>query len=574
NSKRNFNNELIKQKQIQSNANHEFNLTILGFLKEFKKILSKTIELDCLYYGYSANKDLYSGQNVILDLGLTLMKIIDKLNKDQRNLIFEILKLINERSEFDIGTISTKWFRDKNQNEGFSQKFVFMDDDENLLEQFYSPNNGNPLIVAKRALLSIKERYEKAGASLEILGVGSTGYGELLFNKAFKTECHMVETVAHARAAEKYVDGVSFILDIGGQDMKGIWIDQGVITNIVVNEACSSGCGSFLENFAASLHIPVMKIAQTAFDSQAPAELGSRCTVFMNSSIITEQRNGKQPGDIMAGLCRSIINNVFTKVIRISNVQSLGSKIVVQGGTFNNDAVLRAMEQYIGREVTRAPYPGIMGAIGAALLTKERMSGQKIERSFIGMEALRDFSFTQEANQPCPFCANHCKRTIVRFSTGDSWITNNRCERGEILGDPSDQKVKDQLKQKREQKQQTPDLYELRKELLFKEYPVQKLTDDRDITIGLPRVLAYWDNMPFWSTFWRALGFKIRMSPYSTRKIYEDGLQSVTSDTVCFPAKLVHGHLRWLAKHGADRIWMPSVTVVPPENTDKHSESM
>ena len=453
-------------------------------------------------------------------------------------------------------------------------KFVFMDDDENLLEQFYSPNNGNPLIVAKRALLSIKERYEKAGASLEILGVGSTGYGELLFNKAFKTECHMVETVAHARAAEKYVDGVSFILDIGGQDMKGIWINQGVITNIVVNEACSSGCGSFLENFAASLHIPVMKIAQTAFDSQAPAELGSRCTVFMNSSIITEQRNGKQPGDIMAGLCRSIINNVFTKVIRISNVQSLGSKIVVQGGTFNNDAVLRAMEQYIGREVTRAPYPGIMGAIGAALLTKERMSGQKIERSFIGMEALRDFSFTQEANQPCPFCANHCKRTIVRFSTGDSWITNNRCERGEILGDPSDQKVKDQLKQKREQKQQTPNLYELRKELLFKEYPVQKLTDDRDITIGLPRVLAYWDNMPFWSTFWRALGFKIRMSPYSTRKIYEDGLQSVTSDTVCFPAKLVHGHLRWLAKHGADRIWMPSVTVVPPENTDKHSESM
>ena len=275
---------------------------------------------------------------------------------------------------------------------------------------------------------------------LDIIAAGTTGYGEVLFAKAFETECHVVETVAHARAARKYVEDATFILDIGGQDMKAIWLDNGIITNIVLNEACSSGCGSFLENFASSLHIPVEKIAETAFDSQSPAELGSRCTVFMNSSIITEQRNGKLPGDIMAGLCRSIIENVFTKVIRVSNLDSLGDKIVVQGGTFQNDAVLRAMEQYLGKHVVRAPYPGIMGAIGAALITKERFT-QKGHKTFIGLDAMDDFSYTQESNSPCPFCANHCKRTIIRFSNGNSWITNNRCERGEVLGDPKDKDV-------------------------------------------------------------------------------------------------------------------------------------
>lgn len=242
-------------------------------------------------------------------------------------------------------------------------KFVLMDEDENILDSFYAPNEGDPLTIAKTALLTIHDHYEKAGAKLDIIAAGTTGYGELLFSKAFSTECHVVETVAHARAADKYIKDATFILDIGGQDMKAIWIDNGIITNIVVNEACSSGCGSFLENFASSLHIPVEEIAEAAFSSKHPASLGSRCTVFMNSSIVTEQRNGKQSADIMAGLCRSIIENVFTKVIRISNLDSLGDKIVVQGGTFRNDAVLRALEQYTGREVIRAPYPGIMGAI-------------------------------------------------------------------------------------------------------------------------------------------------------------------------------------------------------------------
>ena len=451
-------------------------------------------------------------------------------------------------------------------------KFVLMDEEENILDSFYSPNQGAPLDVAQKALLELRDRYRSAGAELEILGVGTTGYGEQLFANAFSAECHVVETVAHARAAAKYVPNATFLLDIGGQDMKAIWLSNGVITNIVVNEACSSGCGSFLENFAASLHIPVDQIAQAAFDAQNPAHLGSRCTVFMNSSIVTEQRNGKLPGDIMAGLCRSIIENVFTKVIRISNLDSLGDTIVVQGGTFRNDAVLRALEQYTGRSVIRAPYPGVMGAIGAALLTKERMAGQ--ERTFIGLDALEDFTYTQQANSPCPFCANHCKRTIITFSNGSSWVTNNRCERGEILGDPRDEAVREQLQAKNQEKEKIPNLFQLREKLLFQEYPVSQVKERRDTVIGLPRVLSFWDTMPFWSTFFRALGFEVKLSRPSTRKMYESGLSAVTSDTVCFPAKLVHGHIRDLVQQGVDRIFMPSVTTVPSENTQKTSESM
>ncbi len=259
-------------------------------------------------------------------------------------------------------------------------KFVLMDEEERLLDTFYSPNEGDPLAVAKKALLAMRDKYQSAGAHLEILGAGTTGYGEQLFAKAFSAECHVVETVAHTKAALKYYPGATFLLDIGGQDMKAIWLKDGIITNIVVNEACSSGCGSFLENFASTLHIPVEGIAQAAFDSKNPAVLGSRCTVFMNSSIVTEQRNGKLPGDIMAGLCRSIIENVFTKVIRTSNLDSLGDKIVVQGGTFQNDAVLRALEQYTGKQVIpkRKRYRRSSG------ISSRKRSAQRICSNFAG----------------------------------------------------------------------------------------------------------------------------------------------------------------------------------------------
>ena len=453
-------------------------------------------------------------------------------------------------------------------------KFVLMDQEERLLDQFYASNEGDPLRVAQGALIQLRDRYRAAGADLEILGVGTTGYGELLFAKAFGAQCHVVETVAHARAVEKYVKDASFILDIGGQDMKAIWLDRGVITNIVVNEACSSGCGSFWENFASTLHIPVEQLAETAFSSRNPAALGSRCTVFMNSSIVTEQRNGKLPADIVAGLCRAVIENVFTKVIRVSNLDTLGKKIVVQGGTFRNDAVLRTMEQYIGREVTRAPYPGTMGAIGAALLTRERVSRGEGEGRFIGLDALDSFSYTQQANHPCPFCANHCKRTVITFSNGTSWVTNNRCERGEVLGDPREAGVQEQLREKARGKARVPNLFRTRQELLFRDYPITPIAPRQNLVIGLPRFLSYWETMPFWTTFWRSLGYDVKISHPSTRAMYESGLSAVTSDTVCFPAKLVHGHLRDLASQGVDRIFMPSITAVESENRASTSQSM
>ena len=453
-------------------------------------------------------------------------------------------------------------------------KFALIDENENLLDYFYAPNEGSPLMVAKNALIGVREKYKKAGTELEIVAAGTTGYGELLFHSAFDTEYHVVETVAHARAASKYVEDVSFILDIGGQDMKAIWVEQGIVTNILVNEACSSGCGSFLENFASTLNIETNKIADAAFASKNPANLGSRCTVFMNSSVITEQRNGKTPEDIMAGLCRSIIENVFTKVIRISNVDSLGEKIVVQGGTFRNDAVLRAMEQYIGKTVIRAPYPEIMGAIGVALLTKEKYGKEIKKQTFIGLDNLDDFSYKQEANVTCPFCMNHCKRTIVSFSNGKTWITNNRCEKGEILGNPGDGAVGEQIKRVQTRKQKIPNMFQKREELLFSDYSYTQLLDKKNVQVGLPRVLSFWETMPFWKTFWRSLGFQVVISDRTTRESYESGLSAVTSDTICFPAKIVHGHLRNLAEKKVDFIFMPSITTVPSENTEETSQSM
>ncbi len=451
-------------------------------------------------------------------------------------------------------------------------KFVLLDEDNQILDYFYSSNEGDPLVIAKDALIQMRDRYKAEGVTLEILGVGTTGYGELLFSKAFNTEYHAVETVAHAKAASHYVGDVDFLLDIGGQDMKAIWLSGGVITNIIVNEACSSGCGSFLQNFADSLGIEVKDIAQAAFSSKNPAVLGSRCTVFMTSSIVTEQRNGKSGQDIMAGLCRSIIENVFTKVIRVRNLDSLGKKIVVQGGTFQNDAVLRAMEQYIGRSVVRAPYPGIMGAIGIALLTKEKMQSGKIGRTFIGLDNLDAFTYSQQANVVCPFCQNHCKRTIVKFSNGASWITNNRCERGEILGDPKDPSVREKLKEGNLKK--AANLFKYRQELLFKDYDIVQGVKDRGITIGLPRVLSFWELMPFWNTFFKSLGFDVKMSDLSSRKMFEDGLSAVVSDTVCFPAKLVHGHLRNLVEKKVDRIFMPVISTFKSQNTEETSEYM
>ena len=447
-----------------------------------------------------------------------------------------------------------------------TSKFVFMDEQEQVTDTFYANNQGEPLRVVRQGLLALAEKYRKLGIRLEVLGLGTTGYGEQMLSQAFHADYHTVETVAHARGCRRFFPNATFLLDIGGQDMKAIWLKDGVVTNIMLNEACSSGCGSFLENFASTLGMPVDQVADAAFRSQAPAELGSRCTVFMNSTIINEQRNGKQPDDLMAGLCRSIIENVFTKVVRIANVSELGDTVVVQGGTFRNFAVLRALEEYLGREVTLAPYPGEMGALGAALAVKQEVEAHGYANgrcsAFIGFEAVEQFQYVRESGVVCPHCANHCSRTILRFPDGGCYVTGNRCDRGAVVTEDAAEAVKPAP---------VPDLFHLRQELLFKKYPVSPVRENQKQTVGLPRVLEFWDSMPFWSTFFRALGYEVRYSHPSSRKQYESGLQYVASDTICFPAKLVHGHVPDLAKQGVDRIFLPYILHMPTENQGEKS---
>jgi predicted CoA-substrate-specific enzyme activase len=466
-------------------------------------------------------------------------------------------------------------------------KMVIMDDTGSVLDSAYSHNEGEPLATGVRLLTELLGRYEGEDVTLRIRGLGTTGYGEKLFAAAFHADYHTVETVAHAHAALQIEPTAGFVLDIGGQDMKAITVTDGIVTGISLNEACSAGCGSFLENFAHNLEVPVEEIARRAFDATSPSQLGSRCTVFMNSSIITEQKNGKGPEDILAGLCRSIVENVFTKVVRVPNFSVLGETVVVQGGTFENDAVLRALEQYTGRRVVRAPHPGLMGAIGIAQLTREHVGGLKNDgsenggsenlepaalSSFQGLEGLRSFDARQESGHICPYCSNACNRTVVRFSDGNHFVTGNRCERGEVIEDHrSPEERKQQLRDIARRHQSVPNMMARRETLLFRRPPEDSLVPPRGITIGIPRTLEFWHSYPFWYAFWSSLGFEVVLSDESSRELFEDGLASVPSDTVCFPAKLSHGHLRNLMDRQVDRIFMPMINRMPPENSSTSS---
>ncbi len=456
-------------------------------------------------------------------------------------------------------------------------KFVLLDDSGNVINTFYAGNRGEPLDVIKHALIEMRDTYRDAGVELEILGVGTTGYGEKLFAEAFNADYHTVETVAHAHAAQREAPEVSFILDIGGQDMKAIFVRNGIVTGIVLNEACSAGCGSFLETYGRSLGVPVDQIAALAFQSTAPSRLGSRCTVFMNSSIITEQKNGKSTDDILAGVCRSIIENVFTKVVRVPNVTALGGQIVVQGGTFANDAVLRAFEQYAGCEVTRPPLPGHMGAIGIALLTREHMRAEgRTRSSFIGLDALEAFSYHKRPGVVCPFCSNSCMRTVIEFGGGGRFVTGNRCERGEVVGDAADPETRRLAAAAARAGNQTPDMIRLHNQVLTRSFlpeglkPItqrktQKSDENRPLRIGIPRTLEFWQSMPYWNALFSSLGFEVVISRPSSYALFDAGLSGIPSDTVCFPAKLAHGHVRDLVDKSVDRIFMPMMIRMPTE---------
>ena len=417
-------------------------------------------------------------------------------------------------------------------------KAALIDSDLNLLYSFYKGNNGKPLETTMEML---RELYSLLPKTAFIANATATGYGEGLLKSAFNIDLGEIETLVHYKAAEAFLPGVEFILDIGGQDMKCMKVKDGSIYNIMLNEACSSGCGSFLETYAKSLNMDIFSFAQEAIYAKKPVNLGTRCTVFMNSKVKQAQKEGASIGDISAGLSYSVIKNALFKVIKLRDVSEAGEKIVVQGGTFLNDAVLKSLENTLGREVVRPDISGIMGAYGAAIVSKENYI-EGTASSVITLEQMNGFTVTNK-NARCKLCENNCLLTINKFNNGETFVTGNRCERG--AG-------------KAHKENDLPNLFEYQYKRLFSYKSLGSEYAKRG-SIGIPRVLNMYENFPFWFTFFTHLGFNVVLSPKSTKELYETGMDTIASDTACYPAKLVHGHIKALVKMGVKRIFYPSI---------------
>ncbi|WP_251448187.1 acyl-CoA dehydratase activase [Vermiculatibacterium agrestimuris] len=414
-------------------------------------------------------------------------------------------------------------------------KMALIDPQGGILYSYYHSNQGNPVAIV---LEQLKEIYRLCGDRVTIMGSAVTGYGEELIKNAFQCDLGLVETMAHYKAAAHFNPDVDFIIDIGGQDMKCFKIRNGAVDSIMLNEACSSGCGSFIETFAKALGYDIAAFSKLGLFSPRPVNLGSRCTVFMNSSVKQAQKDGASVEDISAGLSISIVKNAVYKVIRAANADDLGRNIVVQGGTFLNDAVLRAFEQELGRDVVRPTIAGLMGAFGAALAARDL----HLERSdLLGEEALQ--SFTHSAKPAtCNLCTNHCSLTVNQFDGGRRFISGNRCSRP--LG---------------KEKQQLPDLSTYKYKRLRAMEGKGQGSGIRG-RMGIPFGLNMYENLPFWYEFFTRLNFEVVLSPESSRKLYIKGQHTIPSDTVCYPAKLLHGHVEALVEMGVDAIWYPCMS--------------
>ena len=417
-------------------------------------------------------------------------------------------------------------------------KVALVGEDGSLLYRFYSNNNGSPLATAIRAMQEIHDQLpEKA----QIAYSCSTGYGEALLKSALMLDEGEVETISHYYAAAAFEPDVDCILDIGGQDMKCIKIKDGTVDSVQLNEACSSGCGSFIETFAKSLNYSVQDFAREALFAKNPTDLGTRCTVFMNSNVKQAQKEGASVADISAGLAYSVIKNALFKVITITNASDLGKHVVVQGGTFYNDAVLRSFEKISGCEAVRPDIAGIMGAYGAALIARERYDASKTT-TMLPIDKILSLTYKTTMAR-CQGCTNHCVLTINRFDGGRQFVTGNRCERG--LGG-------------NKQKKDIPNLFDYKYHRMFDYEPLTADLAPRG-TVGIPRVLNMYENYPFWAVFFRELGYRTVLSPKSTRQIYELGIESIPSESECYPAKLAHGHVEWLIRQGLTYIFYPCV---------------
>lgn len=427
-------------------------------------------------------------------------------------------------------------------------KVALINEKNELIYSFYENNDGDPL---KKVISILTNLYEVIPNDVEIVNSAITGYGESLIKTALHIDIGEIETMAHYKAAKYFLPEVNFILDIGGQDMKSMGIKNGTIDSILLNEACSSGCGSFIEGFAKSLGMDVKEFAKEGLFSKSPVDLGSRCTVFMNSRVKQAQKEGAEVSDISAGLSYSVIKNALFKVIKMRNENDMGDKIIVQGGTFYNDAVLRSFEIISGKEVIRPDIAGIMGAFGCAIIAKERyIEGEK--STLLSNEQIKKFKIETDFAR-CGRCGNNCLLTVNKFSDGEEFISGNRCEKA--LG---------VIKKKNEE---IPNLYKYKYKRIFNYKPLP-LNEAKRGVIGIPRVLNIYENYPFWFTMLTSLGFRVVLSDASNKRIYELGIETIPSESACYPAKISHGHIMNLINKGIKTIFYPCIPYEKKEFKD------
>lgn len=532
----------------------------LHFLSELKTAFIRTLKLDEEHIIDTDNSHLFaaigSALNAKEEVSFTMQEMVDKLSSNIK-MEFEVARMDPlfaseaEYEEFqdrhnrhhvkaeDIRNYHGKCYLGIDAG-STTTKVALVDEDGTLLYSFYSNNNGSPL---KTAIRSIQEIYSLLPDDATIVRSCSTGYGEALIKAAFMLDDGEVETVAHYYAAAFFDPEVDCILDIGGQDMKCIKIKNQTVDSVQLNEACSSGCGSFIETFAKSLNYSVQNFAKAALFAKHPIDLGTRCTVFMNSKVKQAQKEGAEVSDISAGLAYSVIKNALFKVIKVSDASELGRNIVVQGGTFYNDAVLRSFEKIAGCEAIRPDIAGIMGAFGAALIAREHyQNGENEQSTMLTIDQINELTFSTSLVK-CQGCTNSCRLTINKFSDGRHFTSGNRCERG--LG-------------KAKSDNGVPNLFAYKLQRLFSYEPLSDAEAARG-RVGIPRVLNMYENYPFWYTFFTKLHYQVVLSPVSNRKIYEMGIESIPSESECYPAKLAHGHIEWLIGQHVDFIFYPAL---------------
>ncbi len=539
----------------------------LHFLPELQRAFVRTLGLDQEHIVAPDHSHLFaaigSAMNAKEDTLVSLTDMIDRLSSGIR-MEFEVKRMEplfasqeeydafqarhagNQVKTTDLSTYSGSCYLGIDAG-STTTKVALVAEDGSLLYHFYDNNNGSTIATAIRAIGEIKEQLPDTA---HIAWSCSTGYGEALLKSALMLDEGEVETISHYYAAAFFDPQVDCILDIGGQDMKCIKIKDHTVDSVQLNEACSSGCGSFIETFAKSLNFSVTDFAKEALFAKNPTDLGTRCTVFMNSNVKQAQKEGATVADISAGLAYSVIKNALYKVIKITQPSDLGTHVVVQGGTFYNDAVLRSFEKISGCEAVRPDIAGIMGAFGAALIARERCSKSR-GTSMLPLDKILNLKYDTSMSR-CKGCTNHCVLTINRFDGGRQFISGNRCERG--LG-------------KEKSKKEVPNLFDYKYRRVFGYEPLTSDLAPRG-TIGIPRVLNMYENYPFWAVFFQELGFRIVLSPQSTKNIYELGIESIPSESECYPAKLVHGHISWLIKQGVKDIFYPCIPYERNETPD------